>query len=355
MGFLYGARTGRSVTAVAVVWGTLAAVAPATSAAPVAASYSVIVQPEEGPAPVHRLIDSAKRSIDLTIFELTDRTAEKKLIARQKAGVRVRVILDQRKRQVNAPAYRTLDGGGVDVVWSDPRYYYTHQKSLVVDGRTALVMTGNLTPQRYARYRDYGIVDTDPADVAAIQRVFAADHAHASVTPGGGHHLVWSPTDARRQLLALIDRATANLSVECLAMSDTEIVHALAAAARRRVQVTVVMTNSDNAYARAFDTLTAAGARVSTYAPSATPYIHAKVIVADRGTRRERVFIGSENFSRTSLDKNRELGVILPDRKAVARVASVIARDHAGGTPWKKKAAADDSFIVPVTAVDAWS
>jgi phosphatidylserine/phosphatidylglycerophosphate/cardiolipin synthase-like enzyme len=45
-------------------------------------------------------------------------------------------------------------------------------------------------------------------------------------------------------------------------------------------------------------------------------YIHAKAIVADGAT----VFIGSENISSTSLDKNREMGLILTDHAVVATV-----------------------------------
>jgi phosphatidylserine/phosphatidylglycerophosphate/cardiolipin synthase-like enzyme len=44
-----------------------------------------------------------------------------------------------------------------------------------------------------------------------------------------------------------------------------------------------------------------------------TPYIHAKMVLADYGTGAAQVFLGSENFSSTSLDKNRELGIILDD------------------------------------------
>ncbi|GHG74803.1 phospholipase D-like domain-containing protein [Streptomyces griseocarneus] len=354
MGLSRVVRTGRTAVVAVValaLWGATTAVAPLASAVP-QGRYSVVVQPEDGLTPVYRLIDSARHDVDLITYQLTDTMAVQKLVARQKAGIRTRVILDQRQQQVNGPAYTALKDGGVDVVWSDARFSYTHQKTLVVDGTTALVMTGNLVPKRYATYRDYGIVDTDPADVAAVERVFAADHAHAPVTPERGSHLVWSPTDARRQLLGLISRARTNLWVECLEMSDTEVIDALAAAARRHVQVTVVMTNTKNTYARAFDTLTAAGVRVSTYAPSDTPYIHAKAIVADHATAREQVFIGSENFTPTSLDKNRELGVILPHKAIADRVQSVIAHDFAGATPWTRKESSSGPLTTLRTTVN---
>jgi phosphatidylserine/phosphatidylglycerophosphate/cardiolipin synthase-like enzyme len=51
--------------------------------------------------------------------------------------------------------------------------------------------------------------------------------------------------------------------------------------------------------------------------------VHAKAIVADGA----RLYVGSINLSAASLDSNRELGVILDDAAAAARVAATIALD----------------------------
>ena len=67
--------------------------------------------------------------------------------------------------------------------------------------------------------------------------------------------------------------------------------------------------------------------------PSASLYIHAKAIVADSGSASPRAFVGSQNFSDSSLDRNRELGLVLDDPTLVAEVAHVLGSDFAGGTP----------------------
>jgi phosphatidylserine/phosphatidylglycerophosphate/cardiolipin synthase-like enzyme len=58
------------------------------------------------------------------------------------------------------------------------------------------------------------------------------------------------------------------------------------------------------------------------------PDVHAKAIVADGA----RVYVGSINLTTASLDANRELGVVLDDASAAARVGATIAADwaHAG-------------------------
>ena len=88
-------------------------------------------------------------------------------------------------------------------------------------------------------------------------------------------------------------------------------------------------------WASAFSALARAGVEVRTYAYSAPLYIHAKAIVVDPGTRRARVFVGSQNFSVTSLLYNRELGLITSSRRIVARSPQSSARDGAGGSAWR--------------------
>ena len=132
------------------------------------------------------------------MYEFSDTTAEHDLAAAARRGVKVKVILDRQERSTNDAAYRYLAGHGVKVTWSSPAFEYTHQKTVVVDGSTALIMTANLTSRYYATSRDFLIEDTKPADLAAIAAVFNADFAHRSIQPSDGRDLVWSPTNARR-------------------------------------------------------------------------------------------------------------------------------------------------------------
>jgi phosphatidylserine/phosphatidylglycerophosphate/cardiolipin synthase-like enzyme len=43
------------------------------------------------------------------------------------------------------------------------------------------------------------------------------------------------------------------------------------------------------------------------------------------------VFIGSENFSNTSLNRNRELGLIISTRRVMSSIAKTFARDFRDG------------------------
>jgi cardiolipin synthase A/B len=292
---------------------------------------ALIIEPTAGFSPVYGLINGARHSIDVTMYEFADTTAEHGLAAAAKRGVKVQVILDEREKSLNSNTFSYLSSHRVKVVWSSSRFTYTHQKTLVIDGSKAVIMTANLTSKYYPTSRDFLVVDTNRADVAAITAVFDADFAHRAVSPGDGADLVWSPTDSQEKLLALINDATSSLRIYSEEMGDTTVENALIRAAKRGVDVQVCGENEDGEYDSAYTKLARAGIHISYYSSSTGFYIHGKVVEADYGSGHARMFVGSENFSRTSLDDNRELGLIISDPAVLSAMARTFAADFRNG------------------------
>ena len=284
----------------------------------------LFVEPADGYHSVRALIGSARRTIDLTMYEFDDRRIEDALAAAHRRGVRVRVLLDRafRGATVNRAAFDRLTAAGVAVRWA-PERLIVHQKTLTVDGDVSAVMTGNLTALDEPTTRDFVVVDRYPPAVSAIDGVFDADWSGGPTrrgpTPAG---LVWSP-GATPALVGLIDSARRSLTVENEEMSAPAIETALAAASRRGVRVEVVMSGAARGDA-GLRTLSRAGIRVVISAASRHDlYLHAKAIVADGTT----AFVGSQNFSTSSLDDNRELGIVTTDPPVVEGVARTLASD----------------------------
>ena len=300
-----------------------------------ASNYTLITEPDQGLAPIYNLISSAKSTLDMTMYELTDTQAEQLLGQAASAGVTVRVILDQNlEKSSNTDAYNYLNSHGVAVHWANPTYSATHQKTITADGATSAIMTLNLTAQYYTTSRDFAVIENDANDIAAIEATFEVDFANSAITPPVGDDLVWSPTNSQSAILGVINSAQHSLLTESEEMSDKNVVQALVNAAGRGVEVQVAMTNTANDYASQFNQLVAAGAAVSTYASDASLYIHAKVILADSGSSGAQVFIGSENFSSASLTENRELGLIISDPMIMQGIETTLAGDFSRGVLW---------------------
>ena len=322
-------------TALAAGCATRAQVATAPLAAPTppAGALSILTEPDQGVAPIYALLASAQHSIDLTMYELVDPQAVAVLEAAAARDVAVRVILDaNREKAANKQAFGDLSAHGVHVVWADPRYAATHEKCVVIDRAVAAVMSLNLTARYYDDTRDFAVLDRQPADVQAIEAVFNADFTHHKTASASAADLVWSP-GAQGILLSLIDSATTTLLVENEEMALPAVTSALERSARRGVHITVVMTRQDD-WASDFDKLTKARVDVRTYSPTASLYIHAKAIIVDDGTPRQKAFVGSQNFSSASLNHNRELGLLTSDPTVVATLAQTVKSDAAGATPW---------------------
>src|SRR5205085_90377 len=144
---------------------------------------------------------------------------------------------------------------GAEVIWSDPRFVFTHAKVTLVDGREALISTGNYSESYMLKERNLAVLDSDPADVASMQRIFDADWTHQDPDLSCTR-LVVAPVNARQRLLALIGSARQTLLVHSMQLGDHEVRDALAARKAAGVDVRVILADPSwidaNASAAAF-------------------------------------------------------------------------------------------------------
>ncbi|MBS2553521.1 hypothetical protein KGQ19_42375 [Catenulispora sp. NL8] len=327
------ARTAKAAKTTMIAGLAVATALVACPAQAASGTYTPFVfdQSSGGQPTIYSFINSAKSSLDMTMYELVDTTAEQDLLNLQAAGVTVRVILDQAEQSTNQAAYDTLTNGGVSVAWSSTDFVYTHQKTITVDGSQSMILSGNLTSKYYSTGRDYGVTDTDANDVSAIEAVFNADFNGTSITPSDGDNLLWSPTDSQSRLLSVINGATTTLDIEQEELSDAPLVNAVVAKAEAGVTVRVVVEDPSS-WTSAIDKIKNAGGSVVGYSGTKGLYIHAKAVVADYGQSDATVEVGSMNWTSNSLTRNRELGIILNDTGVENTIETQFGSDYSGGT-----------------------
>jgi phosphatidylserine/phosphatidylglycerophosphate/cardiolipin synthase-like enzyme len=295
-------------------------------------NLALITEPDAGISPILNAITNATSSVDLVMYQLEDPAIEQALAVDKSRGISVRVLLNggyygkPDSPNVNQLAYDFLKSHDVSVEWTPARFALTHEKSLVIDNIAAYILTFNFTPQYYASSRDFGVIDTDTRDVNAMEQTFDDDWNDISDAAGTGDDLVWSP-GSENTLISTIDNANKTLLVYNEEINDADVTQALVNAAQRGVSVEVVMTYSSE-WKKSFTQLKAAGVQVKTFDPKATLYIHAKMILADG----KQAFVGSENFSPTSLNKNRELGLMLTDSTVLISLSNIFNTDFNSAT-----------------------
>jgi cardiolipin synthase len=292
----------------------------------------LIVEPDDGLGPVLEFIGSAQTSLLIKQFTFTDESLIDAVIERKRAGVDVRVMLNAARSggdRANDETYERFSAAGIDVHWANPKFYVTHEKSMVVDERTALVATFNMCLKYFTATRDYGVIIDDPVHVAQIVEVFNADWDHDDWVPTAYEGLLWSNSNSRLHMARFIDTATHRIDVQHPKFVDAVILDHLAAAVGRGVKVHVLcggrhgISEGDvlDTFA-SLRTLRRFGAKVH---KQKNLRVHAKLLIVDD----ERALVGSMNIDRSAFDLRRELGITVTEPAVVARLKAVFEEDWA--------------------------
>jgi phosphatidylserine/phosphatidylglycerophosphate/cardiolipin synthase-like enzyme len=285
------------------------------------------VQPDDGETPIVNVLTPAQHSIRVMIYDLGTSQILSTLVAKAQAKLQVKVILDTTEQYFDQDAYNQLTAAGAQVQWSNPKFTYTHAKTIVVDEKTSVISTGNFDAEYIADERNYAMIDSDPQDVANLVTIFDSDWANT--TPDlSCTRLVVSPVNSQDRIVAEIDSATQTLDVETLEFSDVAVQAAVLE--RMKAGVTVRLLVADPGFSPGITTSVSEVANSGLYARQlSTPELHVKSVIVDGKT----AYAGSENFSNTSLTANREVGLIITEPAAVATMETTFEKDWAASVP----------------------
>lgn len=290
------------------------------------------VQPDDGPGELVDLIYSATSTIDVAIYLIGDNNDIFDALQEMAGEVDVRVIVDS--GETFSDTQDTLEAAGAltkvqpDVFGDDgdefPGPFY-HIKLVVVDGARTWFSNGNMLEPYMSTERNFEVFDDDPQDAEDLQEVFDADWERRSADLDCAR-IVVSPESSRDRLLDLIDGATQTLVFETMQFKDAEIRDAVEARADAGVDVRVLLANPewiyDNDDAATF--LSGIGAQARWYQ---NWDLHAKMILVDG----ERAYVGSQNFTWTSIERNREVGAFLTESDAIDVISRTFENDWDDG------------------------
>jgi phosphatidylserine/phosphatidylglycerophosphate/cardiolipin synthase-like enzyme len=287
-------------------------------------SPEVYPTPESGEKPYVDVLNRAQHSIRVNSYLMGYGGILTALNAKAMAGVKVQVIFDKSEISANQKYYDMMMAAGAQVEWSDPQFTYAHAKYFVVDENEAVFSTGNYSFDYSINLeRNFAVHLTDPADVSDLVTLFDADWARK--TPDlSCTRLVISPVNSRARILAVINGAQSTLTIESMQLADSDVRAAIQARKTAGVDVQALIADAGwiTANAEAATWLKSLGIPVKNI-----PHLHTKVLVAD-GTM---AYVGSENLSYTSLNKNREVGMITTDPISIKPLTDTFAKDWAVG------------------------
>jgi cardiolipin synthase len=318
---------------------TVALVLPAIPATPIVSGADRLVPLPDGPSAFSAIageLRQARRSIDLELYEFQRPDLAGLLLDAHDRGVAVTAIKDPSERS-SRPIWAELEQGGIRVVaFPVERLTIDHVKLLIVDGTEAIV--GGINWGTHSRLNhDFDVLATGPV-VDNLERVFRQDLAVAGEaaplpppsTDRQVQVLVTHPGESiRAAALAAIGAAQHWVDVEMFVLSDRLVLDALLAAARRGVQVRVILDPTQPQNAASMTEMQAAGASVRVYRQAGDELLHAKLGIFDR----QLVLFGSCNWSRSGFTRNHELDLLVRDATLARVFLSRLEQDWATSAP----------------------
>lgn len=281
----------------------------------------LIIQPDAGVAPVVTAIKQAKRSVDVTVFRLDRSEIMRALEAAVGRGVSVRALIANthsgRDRVLRKLELRLLATGVTVSRTADDLVRY-HGKMMIIDERVLHVYGFNFTRLDIAKSRSLGVITKNRKLVQEASKLFKADDTRQTYVPGSDRFLV-SPENARERLAAFINGARKQLLIYDPHVSDDAMLRLIRQRINAGVDVRIIGRVEAKWKVRA-DKFP--GRR-----------LHIRAIMRDG----RRAFLGSQSLRRLELEKRREIGVIVNDKRVVRQMIAVFEQDWAQTGSGKKE------------------
>jgi phosphatidylserine/phosphatidylglycerophosphate/cardiolipin synthase-like enzyme len=264
------------------------------------------------------------------MFVFSDPGLLQAVVAAHQRGVKVRVMLNPERRdgeKENDESRIALTDAGVEVLDSNPCFDLTHEKSMVIDEKTAFVESLNWETKNLTVTRDYAIVTTHKHEVEEVMECFDADWQRKDFNAGDHSHLIWCIGNGRQRLGQLIDEAKHSLWLQNERYQDPTIIEHLVRANRRGVKIHI-MARPPHKLKKEKLIEGVSGLRVLEDIGVKIHKLkhiklHAKLLLADD----DRAIIGSINLAPGSFDSRRELAIEVRDAHILDRLGKTVRHD----------------------------
>jgi cardiolipin synthase A/B len=275
----------------------------------------LMIQPDDGAAPLLTAIQKARKSIQIAIFRFDRADIEKVLKAAAERGVKVHALVAFTNRggqkSLRKLEMRCLEAGiTVSRTADDLRRY--HGKYLIIDGRLLFLLSFNFTHLDVDRSRGFAVATSNALWVQEATKLFEADRSREPYIPGDPSFVV-SPVNSRKALSRFLARARKRLLIYDPEISDHEMLRILNERKKAGVEVRVIGHAGSGA-----DFEVGALAKMR---------LHTRTIISDD----RQAFLGSQSLRAAELDSRREVGLIIREPGIVKKLVQTFESD------WKSR------------------
>lgn len=265
-------------------------------------------------------ISTAKNEILIIMYHFESEYISKALIKAHKRGVKIRILFDHKQNMSNS-TINQLKTAGIQTKISPERFSNTHAKVMWIDGIEVFIMSGNFNSYTMTSERNYGVFLRDINDVQDVKIIFEQDWNNRNNLNLPCTRLLVSPINARQRILDLINRAKKRLDLAVMYIYDKYILKAVKKKAAAGVKVRILLAHPSWIKKNQKIGKELAKNNIAVKFMKAFE-LHSKLVIAD-----DVALIGSHNLSMTSIDKNREISVVVTHKDTIKYIKSQFLAD----------------------------
>lgn len=268
-------------------------------------------------------IDAAKEKIYVEVYIFTERDMRDALIRAHNRWIEVKILLENNPYKapyLNDKHYEAFQNAWLDVKWSDPlNYSLNHAKMMIIDEKV-YISTWNFSYSLFKYNQDF-LVSVENTDfIEKLEALFIWDFEHKNIGVYDTN-LVISPSDSRFKLEQLVLSAKESVRFYFPYIADERFENTLFKASQKWVNIQGIVAkdfyNEENDVIERFERTNIEMSFLK------KDKLHAKAMLIDESI----LYIGSINFSTYSFDENREIGLIIKDKKIIEDFKNIFNSD----------------------------
>lgn len=298
----------------------------------------LLTMPDDGAAAVKALIDGARKTLRIKMFEFDSEVLIQALLDAQRRFVDVAVLLNPVRSSGARPNDETLARfreAGIRVDWTSKLFKISHEKSMIIDGERLLISTFNYSDKYLTKTRDYGVLIEDRRIIEEVAACFEADAAGRPFELHADSPLAWGNQSARCVVADFIDATEKELCIHHPKFHDVAILDHVLGARARGVDVRLLGGGAHGIEPENLletFSLQRILARAGVHQRKQRHLkLHAKVMIGDG----RRVMVGSMNIDRDAYDVRRELGIVADDKALVKALVKTFEDDWREARKWE--------------------
>lgn len=260
-------------------------------------------------------IQSAKKQVWVAVYTFTLPNLRESLLEAKKRGVDVRIILEKfpyGNTSINRETEKFFQENVLSFHLSWPEQFaFMHAKYMLIDDEW-IIETANWTRTSFSTNREFFISGRDTDIYSNLRDIFEDDFRGKKGTSKYASLIVW-PTNARIQMEKYIEETSQKLDIYTPSFTDSELLIKITQLCHAWKIIRILLDKNDSEKP-AYDTCLQVRYRHWS--------LHAKSLIRDN----QDAFVGSFNFTKNSLENNREIGLFI-SWEVVKSMAEIFASD----------------------------